>query len=155
MQEAESWLIDYGNNHRNLNFGVIYWASVLALVPATVGLLWSLPIPQEFSRISPVLNWGSTFLMAALVYYFIISIALAIGMLPFIFGIAFAQIWLTDFYQSAAGPSVWLFVASLVGLFIGRIGSGGAQSVIKDIQWMMIGPIWLLSKLYRRLGIPY
>jgi hypothetical protein len=57
------------------------------LVLGTVGILWSLPVPEEFARISPVLNWGSVFLMAAVVYYFIISIPLAIGMLPFVAGI--------------------------------------------------------------------
>ena len=50
------------------------------VVIGTVGLLWSLPVPDRFYAISPLVNWGSLFLMAATVYYFIISVPLAIGM---------------------------------------------------------------------------
>ena len=62
------------------------------VVLGTVGLLWTLPIPDEFFEISPLLNWGTAFLMAAAVYYFIISVSLAIGMLPFILGVAGVQV---------------------------------------------------------------
>ena len=65
------------------------WAdSVPMVVLGTVGLLWLLPTPDEFFNISPLLNWGSAFLMVTAVYYFIISVSLAIGMLPFILGVA-------------------------------------------------------------------
>ena len=88
MPETDWWLKENGDNHVDMSYAVIYWIAVLTLVIGTVGILWSLPIPQEFVQISPLLNWGSSFLMAAAVYYFIISIPLAIGMLPLIFGVA-------------------------------------------------------------------
>ena len=65
MPETDKWLIDYAENHVDIGFGGIYWVAVLTLVIGATGLLWSLPIPQEFAQISPVLNWGRTFLMAA------------------------------------------------------------------------------------------
>ncbi len=155
MQEAENWLTKYGESHCELRFAVIHWLAVLTLVVATVGMLWSLPIPAEFARISPVLNWGSAFLMAAVVYYFIISMALAIGMLPFIFGIAFGQVWLLESSLPHARVSAGLFVASLIGLYLGHAGNGGLRVVVRDVQLMMIAPLWMLSNLYRRIGIPY
>ena len=132
----------------------IYWPSVLILVVSTVGLLWSLPIPGEFAKISPVLNWGSTFLMAAVVYYFIISISLAIGMLPFVAGVSILQFWLVVSPISLLKISTGMFVASIIGLYLGHYQKGGLRAVIHDIQLMMIAPVWLLSNLYRRLGIP-
>jgi len=155
MHETDSWLTDYGENHRNIRYAAIYWFAVLALVPGTVGMLWSLPVPMEFARISPVLNWGSTFLMAAVVYYFIISMPLAIGMLPFVFGIVALQIWLAASPWSPIRVSVGLSLASLVGLYLGHAANGGIRAVVRDIQLMIIAPVWLLSNLYRRFGIPY
>lgn len=155
MQEAENWLTKYGESHGELRFAAIHWLAVLTLIVATVGMLWSLPVPQEFIRISPVLNWGSAFLMAAVVYYFIISMALAIGMLPFIFGIAFGHVWLLDSPLPHARVSASLFVASLIGLFLSHAGNGGLRAVVRDVQLMMIAPVWMLSNLYRRVGIPY
>lgn len=155
MQEIENWLERYGNSHSDLQFQAIYWLSVPLLVLATVGMLWSLPVPDEFRQISPILNWGSAFLMAAVVYYFIISMSLAIGMLPFILGVALSQIWLLETSWSLARVSASLFVVSLIGLFLGHMKGGGIRAVVQDIQFLMIAPMWLLSNLYRRFGIPY
>jgi len=155
MPEADGWLIEYGNSHRDLDYPVIYWLSVVLLVAATVGLFSLLPIPDEFVRISPVLNWATTFLMAAVVYYFIISISLAIGMLPFVFGLTALQIWLADSSLPLDRIVAGLFLASIAGLFAGRYSRGGIRSVLADIQMMMIAPIWILSRFYRRVGIPY
>lgn len=155
MPDTDSWLTEYGNSHRDLNLPGVYWLSVLILVAATVGMFSLLPIPEEFVRISPVLNWATAFLMAAVVYYFIISISLAIGMLPFVFGLTALQIWLADSTLPVDRIVVGLFLASVTGLSVGHYSRGGIKSVLVDIQMMMIAPIWILSRLYRRIGIPY
>jgi hypothetical protein len=155
MQDHDTWLVDYGKDHQDLRFAGIYWVAVLGLVFATVGMLWSLPVPAEFKQISPALNWGSTFLMAAIVYYFIISMPLAIGMLPFVLGIAAIQIWLRESPWPQPQIVIALFAASLIGLSLGRLSNGGMKAVFRDIQSMMIAPFWLLSVVYRRFGIPF
>ena len=33
--------------------------------------------------------------------------------------------------------------------------AGKKPSFLKDIQFLLIGPAWLISFLYRRFGIPY
>ena len=155
MSESDGWLDRYERNHSNLSNPVVYWAAVPMVVVGTVGLLWYLPIPEEFAQISPLLNWGSAFLMAATIYYFIISLSLAIGMLPFVLGLASLQLWLTSSEYPALGVSTGLLVAGVVGLALGRRGKGAALAVLQDLQLMMIGPVWLLSVIYRRFGIPY
>jgi uncharacterized membrane protein YGL010W len=154
VSETDRWLSDYGDSHADISNPGIYWLSVPILVLGTVGMLWSLPVPQEFVNISPILNWGSAFLMAAMVYYFIISISLAIGMLPFVAGVTALQLWLVESSLSLRWVSSGLFVASIVGLYTGHHRKGGIKSVFHDIQLMMIAPAWLLSNIYRRLGIP-
>lgn len=155
MPDTDSWLTEYGNSHRDVNLPVVYWLSVLILVAATVGLFSLLPIPEEFVRISPVMNWATAFLMAAVVYYFIISVSLAIGMLPFVFGLTALQIWVADSTLPVDRIVIGLFLVSVAGLAVGRFSRGGIRSVLTDIQMMMIAPIWILSRLYRRIGIPY
>lgn len=155
MPETDRWLSEYGDSHRNISHPAAYWPATLLLVVGTVGMLWSLPVPEAFWEISPVLNWGSAFLMAAVVYYFILSVALAIGMLPFVLGVSAVQIYLAASDLPLSGVSAGLVVLALLGLFLGHHGSGGVRAVFRDIQLMMIGPAWLLSNLYRRLGIPY
>ena len=155
MTDSDGWLERYARNHDNLTYPLIYWAAVPMVVLGTVGLLWLLPTPNEFHAISPLLNWGSTFLMATTVYYFIISLPLAIGLLPFMLGVAAFQMWLGHSEFSPLRVSAGLLVAGTIGLWLGHRNKRGLAPVLRDLQMMMIGPAWLLSVLYRRIGIPF
>jgi uncharacterized membrane protein YGL010W len=154
MTETDGWLARYAQSHTELTYPFVYWAAVPMVVLGTVGLLWSLPVPDEFYAISPLLNWGSAFLMAAAVYYFVISVSLAIGMLPFVLGVATFQIWLAQSDYAPMRVSAGLLAAGVIGLWLGHRNQRGLRPVVEDLQMMMIGPLWLLSVLYRRIGIP-
>lgn len=155
MPEIDGWLKHYEDTHQDLTYPVIYWAAVPMVVVGTVGVLWTLPIPDAFFEISPLLNWGTAFLMSAAVYYFIISVSLAIGMLPFILGVAGIHTWLEQSDFSPLRVSIGLLAAGIIGLFMGHRNKSSLRPVLQDIQLMMIGPAWLLSVLYRRIGIPF
>jgi uncharacterized membrane protein YGL010W len=51
--------------------------------------------------------------------------------------------------------SIAVFVIAWIGQFIGHAVEGKRPSFFKDVQFLMIGPLWLLGALYRRLGIAY
>lgn len=155
MTEIDSWLDRYEVTHRDLSNPVVYWAAVPMLVLGTVGFLWALPVPSQFFEISPLLNWGSAFLMATAIYYFIISLSLAIGMLPFLLGAAAVQIWLAQSPYPPLGVSLGLLVAGTVGIWLGRRGAGSLRAMLQDYQLMMIGPVWLLSTIYKRFRVPF
>lgn len=155
MKTADQWLGEYGQSHTDSTNALLHWICVPLIVISLIGLLWSLPVPVAFQQISPALNWGTTFLMAAVVYYFIISLSLAFGILPFILLVVAAVVWLDSLaiplYLSSAG----IFVTAWIGQFIGHLIEGKKPSFFKDLQFLMIGPLWLLAKIYRRLGVPY
>ena len=155
MSETDTWLQHYEDTHQDLTYPMVYWAAVPMVVLGTVGIFWTLPIPDQFFEISPLLNWGTAFLMATAVYYFIISVSLAIGMLPFLLGIAGIQVWLANSEFSPLRVSIGLLVAGIIGLWMGHRNQDSLRPVLRDLQLMMIGPAWLLSTLYRRIGIPF
>lgn len=152
MTDIDNWLTRYEESHADLPNPVVYWAAVPMLVVGMSGLLWSMPAPEEFQEISPLLNWGSAFLMVTAIYYFIISLSLAIGLLPFLLGLAAIQMWLANSGYPALALSLGLLVAGIVGLTLGRRGT--VRQLTQDLQLIMIGPAWLLSALYKRFGIP-
>jgi uncharacterized membrane protein YGL010W len=155
MSGVDDWLERYEHTHRGLRNPFVYRAAIPMVILGTVGLLWHLPIPAEFMEISPLLNWGSAFLMATAIYYFIISLSLAIGMLPFLLGLAAVQLWLVRSPWPQLGVAVALLVAGTVGLLLGRHGPDRIRSVLQDFQLMMLGPVWLLSVIYKRFNIPF
>lgn len=152
MSDTLNWLTRFEQCHAELRNPLVYWAALPMVISGLVGLLWSLPIPEQFVEISPLLNWGSAFLMAAAIYYFIISLPLAVGMLPFLLGLATIQIWLSNSGLPAMGVATGLMIAGTVGLALGRGHQIG--KLILDLQLIMIGPLWLLSMIYKRVGIP-
>jgi len=152
VTDTDDWLTRFEQNHKDLRNPFVYWVSILMLVVGLTGLLWGLPIPAEFLEISPLLNWGSAFLMVTAIYYFIISLSLAIGLLPFLLGLASIQMWLINSGYPASAIAAGLLITGVVGLILDRGGS--ARSVAEDLQLMMIGPAWLLSLVYRRFRMP-
>lgn len=152
MSDTFDWLSRYTEAHTNLANPYVYWAALPMLIVGFVGLLWNLPSPEAFLKISPLLNWGSAFLMATAVYYFIISLSLAIGLLPLLLGVAGIQLWLPSTGYPPLAVCAGLLFSGLVGLLLGR--RAGPLAVVGDVQLMMLGPPWALEKLYRRVGIP-
>lgn len=153
MTDIDDWLSRYEKTHDDLDSPVVYWAAIPMVIVGMTGLLWALPAPDEFFKISPLLNWGSAFLMVTAIYYFIISLAIAIGLLPFLLGLAAIQMWLTNHGFPVNSVAIGLLVAGIVGLALGRNGS--PRAVVQDLQLIMIGPAWLLSVLYKRFKIPF
>ena len=154
MQPVTAWLDEYGESHQNPANKALHWVCVPLIVLSLVGVLWSLPVPAAFEQISPLMNWGTLFMFAALVYYFILSYTLAIGMVFVTAGMVLLLNWLDGLAVPLWQLSIGIFVAAWVGQFIGHAIEGKRPSFFKDVQFLMIGPIWLLSDLYRRLRIP-
>jgi uncharacterized membrane protein YGL010W len=51
--------------------------------------------------------------------------------------------------------SIIAFVAAWVGQFYGHKIEGAKPSFLDDIKFLMIGPAWLMSFIYQKLGIKY
>lgn len=155
MRTADHWLNEYAESHTHRANAALHWVCVPLIVASLIGLLWSLPVPRAFSDSSPALNWGTLFLMAAVVYYFIMSISLAFGMLPFVVAIVAAVAWLDSLPAPLWLTSGGVFLLAWLGQFVGHWIEGKRPSFFKDLQFLMIGPLWLLATIYRRFGIPY
>lgn len=155
MRNIDLWLNEYGESHQNPTNKAVHWVCVPAIVISLIGLLWSLPVPLVFAETSPILNWGTVFLMASIVYYFIMSTTLAIGMVAVSAAIIYALHRLDALSTPLWQICVAIFVVAWIGQFIGHMIEGKKPSFFKDVQFLMIGPIWLLSFVYKRLGIPY
>ena len=155
MRTVEQWLQEYGESHRNSTNKVLHWICVPAIVVSLVGLLWSLPVPQALRETSPLLNWGSMLLLAGVLYYFAMSWSLALGMALFVGVVVLSILGLQNLPWPLWSVCLALFIVAWIGQFIGHHYEGSRPSFFKDIQFLMIGPLWLLSFVYRKLRIPY
>jgi uncharacterized membrane protein YGL010W len=154
MRTAAQWLYEYGDSHRNHTNKALHWICVPVIAWCVLGLLWSLPFPQAVRAEHPAVNWGSLAVLAALLYYALLSIRLAFGA----FLLLLAMLWSIDRLDHLQGIPlrsicIVLFVLAWIGQFIGHAIEGKRPSFFKDVQFLMIGPLWLLADVYRRLGV--
>ncbi len=155
MRTAAEWLDEYGVSHRNPTNKFLHWICVPAIVWCVVGFLWSLPVPGAFAA-SPLLNWAALTIAAAVIYYSLLSLRLAIGALVLLA----AMLWSVEALARATTVPIWavciaVFAAAWIGQFIGHGIEGRRPSFFKDVQFLLIGPLWLLADLYRRLGLRF
>jgi len=154
MQGAKQLLEEYGHSHTHPVNKRLHWVCVPLIVLSLLGLLWSIHVP-EVMQVVPLLNWATLFLLVAIVYYFLLSTRLALGMMVYSFLMVFI---LTSLDR--AGITLWLwssavFVLAWIGQFIGHHIEGRRPSFFRDLQFLLIGPMWLLAAIYRRLDLDY
>jgi uncharacterized membrane protein YGL010W len=155
MRTVTDWLGEYGTSHKNPVNELLHWICVPLIVLTVFGLLWSLPVPELLSSISPWLNWATVLAGAALLYYAALSPALAAGVLVAFTLLLFVTQWLATLPWPLWLTSLTIFVAAWIGQFIGHAIEGKRPSFFKDLQFLLIGPLWLLAAAYRRIGLSY
>jgi uncharacterized membrane protein YGL010W len=153
MRTLSNWLDEYGESHRHPLNERLHFICVPAIVLAVIGLLSSLPVPRWVDL--PWLNWATLITALALLYYVSLSRALATGVL-----VCFALMFLIIHgFRTLPWPlwatSLAIFVIAWIGQFYGHAVEGKRPSFFKDVQFLLIGPLWLLAALYRRLGLAF
>lgn len=149
-KSIQQWLDSYGESHQNPVNKTIHWICVPIITWTVIALLWSVSLST-----SVWLNLGIIFIIGALIFYLRLSVTLTIGMALFSVLCVALILW----HQQTLNNPLWLtalvlFVIAWIGQFIGHKIEGKKPSFFQDIQFLMIGPAWLLSFVYRRLGLP-
>lgn len=152
MRTARQWLDEYAESHRHPLNKALHWICVPVIVLCVMGFLRELPVPAVFAAV-PGLDWASLGVVLAVGYYLRLSVPLALGAAPLlVLGLA-ALGWLELLGWPLWASCAALFVVAWIGQFVGHAVEGRRPSFFKDLQFLLIGPLWLLDDLYRRLGL--
>ena len=155
MRTVSEWLGEYGESHQNPTNKLLHWICVPPIVLSVMGLLWSAPVPAAFAAISPWLNWATLAAAAAVIYYLALSPSLALGVLAAFGALLAITGWLAQLPWPLWLTSAVIFAVAWIGQFIGHAFEGKRPSFLKDLQFLLIGPLWLLAAAYRRFSLPY
>ncbi|MCY7350688.1 MAG: DUF962 domain-containing protein [Cytophagaceae bacterium] len=154
MRTIQTWLDEYGESHKNPTNKLVHWICVPTICFTVIGLLYSIKLPIELWA-GYSLNVAHIVLTLVLLYYIRMSVTLSIGLLLFLLLCMTICSAIERSGVSLPITCVVLFVAAWLGQFWGHKIEGKKPSFLKDIQFLMIGPAWLMSFIYRKLGIPY
>ena len=159
MRKIDSLLLEYGESHQNKTNKLIHWFCVPAIFFSVVGLVFSIPsgfLVEQLSFLGEFANWATLTLFLVLIYYISLSPALTLGMLLFsACCLALANYLSITFPGNLATISLAIFVIAWVVQFYGHKIEGKKPSFLKDVQFLMIGPAWLMHFIYKKVGIGY
>ena len=130
MRTIQQWFDEYGQSHQHETNKFIHWICVPLIFFSIVGMLASIPsgaLKAPFPpQLQPYVHFGTVVVALVLLFYLRLSFSMFLGM-----------------------------VLAWAGQFYGHKLEGKKPSFLKDLQFLLIGPAWLLGFIYRKLGIPY
>lgn len=153
-RSIDRWFVRYADDHRNTTNQLIHVFAVPAILWSVIALLWCLPVPPLWFR--PGL-WAGLAMFASWMFYFRASRALGFGMLVVYALMALLTHWILSRFGTRVllAASIAVFVVAWIAQFVGHRLEGRKPSFLTDLTYLLIGPAWLLAKLYRQLGLRF
>jgi uncharacterized membrane protein YGL010W len=153
MKKIELLLNEYGVSHKNSINKLIHWICVPSIFLSIVALIWSIPLgPLEQLKIYEYqfINWATICMIFVLLYYIKLSPILTVGMLIF----SSLCLFITNYIENLILEEEINFQLWVIA-FVGHEIEGKKPSFLKDIQFLLIGPAWLMHFIYKKLNINY
>lgn len=143
MKILEQWFVEYGESHQNPTNQIIHKICVPLIFFSVVGFLLLLPV-----QLGP-LRLGELLIAAALGWYFTLgprAFVLMLVELTVCYGLFYAM----DRVMSPLYPLVLIFVLAWIGQFIGHRIEGKKPSFFKDLQFLLVGPLWVMKFAFKK-----
>lgn len=155
MSKVERLLSEYRESHQNETNQLIHNIFVPLIFLSAIGILWDvkLPIEMDFLGNEP-LNVAMVVGVFVFAYYLSLSFVVSVGIMAVIMA-GMIACYLYDGAISIWIISLVIFILSWVMQFIGHKIEGKKPSFFKDLEFFLVGPMWVLTKLYNKLGIKY
>jgi uncharacterized membrane protein YGL010W len=139
VRKVDQLLAHYAESHRNPRNELIHFMAIPLIMLSIVGLLYAL---------HPWVAYA--FLAASMVYYARLSLVFLLVMAV----VSAAMLLLVvGMGGQLVRVSVSLFVGGWIAQFVGHRIEGRKPSFLQDLQYLWVGPLFVLSRLFLRLGL--
>ena len=138
-RKVDQLLGHYAQSHLNPRNERIHFVAIPLIMLSLIGLLYAL---------HPWVAYA--FVAASMVYYARLSVAFLLAM-AVVSGIALALVHAMG--DRVLPVSAAIFVAAWIAQFVGHRIEGKKPSFFEDLQYLWVGPLFVLSHLFRRLGL--
>jgi uncharacterized membrane protein YGL010W len=141
IRKVDALINHYGESHTNPTNEVIHFIAIPLITLSLSGLLYA---------IHPFVLYA--LLAGSFIYYARLSVVFLITMLVW----SAVMLWvLQSMGTQLVTLSVVIFVGAWILQFIGHKIEGKKPSFFEDIQYLWVGPLFVLSKLFSKMGIKW
>lgn len=151
MKTLAQWFDEYGESHQHATNKRIHYWCVPAIFFSVCGLLMSIPSSLLYNMLpsahSIITNWA--FFALVFVNLFYMRLSPVMGFRMFIFSIIclIGNYWISQMLPIFIF-SITLFVVAWIGQFYGHKIEGKKPSFFKDLQFLLIGPAWVINNVF-------
>lgn len=138
-RRVDQLLAHYAQSHQNPRNEAIHFVAIPLIMLSLVGLLFAA---------HPWAAYG--FIAASLVYYARLSLVFLASM-ALVSAIVLALVHAMG--EAVLPLSLAIFVGAWIGQFVGHKIEGKKPSFFEDLQYLWVGPLFVLSKLFTTLGL--
>jgi uncharacterized membrane protein YGL010W len=138
-RKVDALLSHYGESHRDPRNELIHYIAIPLIMFSLIGMMFSL---------HPMVAY--VFMAASLVYYACLSWVFFAVMLAWSLA---STLLLFALGRVLLPVSVVVFVGAWVMQFVGHKIEGKKPSFFEDIQYLWVGPLFVLSRLFGKLGL--
>lgn len=157
MRKIDLLFAEYSESHRNSTNKLIHWICVPLIFWTILGFISLIPSKSICFIYIGCISYISIAAMALVtIFYLRLSVLISIFMLiimavmeSFAYGINIR------FKENSWLVYLSVFIITWIFQFLGHKIEGKKPSFLKDLQFLLIGPIWLLSFILKKLGIRY
>lgn len=155
MKTLQDWFTEYGVSHQNLTNKKIHYLCVPLIFFAVVGLVMSIPSGLLGDMMHPlVANWASVVLIFVLLFYYRLSIAMGLKMSVFV-ALCLIGNYSIGLHANLLWVSIGIFAAGWIGQFYGHKIEGKKPSFLKDLQFLLIGPAWVIHAIFNKTSFSF
>jgi uncharacterized membrane protein YGL010W len=157
MRKIDLLFAEYAESHRNSTNKLIHWICVPLIFWTILGFISIIPSKSIGFRYIGEISYIS-FAAIALVTIFYTRLSFLIGLIMFFVMIlmeSFAYGINIRFEEKSWMVYLAVFIITWIFQFVGHKIEGKKPSFLKDLQFLLVGPIWLLSFILKKLGIRY
>lgn len=138
-RKVDQLLAHYALSHLHPRNELIHFVAIPLIMLSLIGLLFAL---------HPWVAYA--FVAASMVYYARLSVAFLLAM-AVVSGTALAIVHVMG--DRVLPISAAIFVAAWIAQFVGHRIEGKKPSFLEDLQYLWVGPLFVLSHLFRQLGL--
>ena len=158
MNNIQQWLDAYGVSHQNKINKMIHWICVPLIMFSLLGILSLVKFTIPFFSSYYCINIAHILILFSIFFYFRLSVPITLGMIIYSILNLYIIHQFELLYTSQSTLSmiyISIFIGAWIGQFIGHKIEGEKPSFFEDLQFLLIGPAWLLSFIYNKFGIKY
>lgn len=150
MKTAQQFFDEYAISHQNKTNITIHYICVPLIFFSVIGLLMSIPttfLENILGLYNPLLeNWAIVIGILISIFYLRLGFWYFAQMLLVILLCVVLNFWLSH-AVNLLYSSLFIFVLAWIGQFYGHKVEGVKPSFLKDLQFLLIGPLWVIQKL--------